>query len=503
MNAYDRIRRMLADAGQIYRSDPAFGDSEVALEIQRCAARLEEPLRIALAGTLKAGKSTLLNALVGEELAPTDATECTRIVTWFHHGATPAVRAWHMNGLSASVPVDRRDGHLHFDVAGLDPAGIDRLVVNWPSAELGRQTIIDTPGTASLNSEVSQRTLRLLTPEDGVPGADAVLYLMRMSTAADVNMLSELNRQVGGRSGPLGVIGVVSRADEIGVGRIDAMFSAKEIAARYSKELASSGLCQAVVPVAGLLALTARTLRQSEFAALKVLCDVPSEDLQLAMLSADRFCRAESVIPLDSEVRTRLLERFGLFGIRIALALLQSGSTDSTALSEQLLERSGLTELQSVIDVQFGQRADQLKVHSALGELARILREFPSPRVDPIRAAATQMLGDVHGFEELRLLGMLRSRPTSLTESEQVEITRLIGGYGTTPDDRLGLDPFETMTSGREAALAAAHRWRLRSGNPLNDAFTTRICRAGTRSAEGIVADLVSTRQVERSTRRP
>ena len=53
---------------------------------------------------------------------------------------------------------------------------------------------------------------------------------MRTSTASDVSTLAELNRQVGGKSGPLGVVGVLSRADEIGVGRIDAMMSAKDIA---------------------------------------------------------------------------------------------------------------------------------------------------------------------------------------------------------------------------------------------------------------------------------
>ena len=47
--------------------------------------RLDEPLRVAIAGRTKAGKSTLLNALVGERLAATDASECTRIVTWYRH----------------------------------------------------------------------------------------------------------------------------------------------------------------------------------------------------------------------------------------------------------------------------------------------------------------------------------------------------------------------------------------------------------------------------------
>ena len=45
-------------------------------------------LRVAIAGKVKAGKSTLLNALVGDELAPTDAGECTQVPWWFHDGLT-------------------------------------------------------------------------------------------------------------------------------------------------------------------------------------------------------------------------------------------------------------------------------------------------------------------------------------------------------------------------------------------------------------------------------
>ncbi|MDY6809660.1 MAG: dynamin family protein [Actinomycetota bacterium] len=493
MNACDGVQQLVATAAHAYRTERAAPGTDVAAaidDLDRCARRLGEPLRIALAGTLKAGKSTLLNALIGEELAPTDATECTKMVTWFRHGTAPAVRAYHQNGLSAPVPIQRTDGRLDFDLAALDPASIDRLEVQWPTTELTRCTVIDTPGTASLNAEVSERTLRLLTPADGVSGADAVVYLMRTTTANDVSTLAELSRQVGGRAGPLGVIGVLSRADELGVGRIDAMLSAKEIAARTAADLSASGLCQAVVPVAGLLALTARTLRQREYVALAALAAAPAEDLQLAMLSADRFVREQSVLPIDHETRAHLLRRFGLFGIRLAIASIQGGVGDSSSLADELLTRSGLTELRSIIDVQFGQRADQLKVHSALTDLLRILRQYEMPATMRLAADVRRMLGDVHGFEEVRLLGLLRCERTSLSEGELVDATRIIGGYGTSPDDRLGLDPFETMTTGRSSAVAAVQRWRGRADHPLNDVFTTRVCRAAARSAEGIIADM-------------
>ena len=149
---------------------------------------------------------------------------------------------------------------------------------------------------------------------------------MRTLNAVDIALLKQIGELVGGSAGALGVVGVASRADEVGAGRIDAMLSAKDVAARFTSELDKTGVCQAVVPVAGLLALTARTLRQSEFVALQKLAGVDAADLNKAMLSVDRFVREDSTLPVPPASRAQLLDRFGMFGIRMSIAvLLQRG----------------------------------------------------------------------------------------------------------------------------------------------------------------------------------
>src|SRR6476660_7994415 len=204
MSTSDQVRAILCGTIQAYRNDPTYRNRpDVHNELERIGYRLNQPIRIALAGTLKAGKSTLVNALVGEDIAPTDATEATRIVTWFRHGPIPKVTANHRGGRRLNVPIARASNGsagLTFDFAILD------LDVEWPAAELIDATIIDTPGTSSLSRDVSQRTLRLLVPEDGVPRVDAVVFLLRTLNAADIALLKQIGELVGGSAGALGVI---------------------------------------------------------------------------------------------------------------------------------------------------------------------------------------------------------------------------------------------------------------------------------------------------------
>ena len=80
--------------------DEARSRGAAAAAVDEVRQRLTEPLRVVVAGRVKAGKSTLLNALLGERLAATDAGECTRIVTWYGKGAGYQVTAELRDGTS-------------------------------------------------------------------------------------------------------------------------------------------------------------------------------------------------------------------------------------------------------------------------------------------------------------------------------------------------------------------------------------------------------------------
>lgn len=484
------VRGVLRRAVEVYRDQP-----EAAQALRHQLDRLDEPLRVAIAGKVKAGKSTLLNALVGELIAPTDAGECTRVVTWYRDGRSPKIVMDRKEGLPMPLPVNRQGGALILDLQGTPVDAVNRLVVHWPSPSLRDTTLIDTPGIASMSTDTSRRTVSFLTPEDDSPSeADAVIYLMRHLHATDTEFLESFRDQGVGRASSINTIAVLSRADEIGGGRVDAMFSAKTIAQRYRKDSTLHGLCQGVVPVAGLLAQTGRTLRQVEFDALAQLSRAPREEVDGLLLSTDRFLRAGPAsapqLPEGSEVRSALLERFGLFGLRLSVILIRQGLNSPAALAEELLRRSGLNELRDVLNTQFTERRDLLKARSALLALTSVLNTSPRADTAGLFAEVERILAGAHEFAELRMLSVLRSGAITLPKAELDEAERLLGGSGGATVVRLERPTQTTADELREAALEALGRWRRRAESPLSNRAVADACRVVVRSCEGMVAAL-------------
>jgi hypothetical protein len=486
----DQVAALLRRAMSVYAEHP-----EARAEVLRCLERLDGPIRVAIAGKVKAGKSTLLNALVGEIIAPTDAGECTRIVTWYRDAEAPRILLFPLEGPARDLPIVRQDGKLEIDLQGATPAEVDRLVIDWPNSSLAAMTLIDTPGIASVAVDTSARTEAFLTPGTGAEpgGADAVVYLMRHVHADDVGFLQAFHANAGVGSSPVNTVAVLSRADEIGAGRVDALASAGQIAARMRGDETIRALCQTVLPVAGLLAETGRTLRQAEFNALAQLAAVDRELADAMLLSADRFVieAGEDAPDVPSvAVRRALLARLGMFGVRIALPLIRQGCTDASSLATELVRRSGLAELTECLDALFAERADLLKARSGLLGLDLVVRAHPSDASEALLGEIERITAGAHEFVELSLLASLRAGTVPLDPEEVVEAERMLGGSGQKLHVRLGLAEDADATTLRAAAGDALTRWRRRAENPVSVRAVADAARVIVRTCEGIIAGL-------------
>jgi 50S ribosome-binding GTPase len=451
--------------------------------------RMDAPLRVAIAGKVKAGKSTLLNAMVGEMIAATDAAECTKLVTWYQYANAPRLTLYPKVGAPRQLPASRRNGSLIIDLGAISAADVDRLVVDWPSRRLNATTLIDTPGIGSLTTENSERSAAFLMPEDEPAAADAVVYLMRHLHATDFEFLEAFSEYGAARARGLNAIAVLSRADEIGGGRLDALMSARRVATRYRSDPRLLGLCQDVVAVAGLLAQAGRSLRQDEFQAFSRLAGASRDDAEAMLLSVGRFlhpgAREDSLLPLES--RVALLERFGLFGVRLATTLLRQGSTSPDLLAAELVRRSGLDELLSSLARRFTERRDLLKARSALLAMDFVLRRERTPQGRGLLAEVERILAGGHEFAEMRLLAAIRSSAVTLPDAYRAEAERLLGANGTTPAQRLGLVDDTDPGTLRAVTLETLERWRRLSENPVFPRAFADAARTVVRSCEGIL----------------
>ncbi|MFO7193067.1 MAG: dynamin family protein, partial [Thermocrispum agreste] len=112
--------------------------------------RLGAPLQVAVAGRIKSGKSTLVNALIGRRVAPTDVGECTRLVTRFQYGTVDRIEVVMRDGSKEVLPFS--SGGMIPSTLGIDVEKVSHIEAYLTNAVLQDMTVIDTPGLGSLDA---------------------------------------------------------------------------------------------------------------------------------------------------------------------------------------------------------------------------------------------------------------------------------------------------------------------------------------------------------------
>lgn len=456
--------------------------------VEQISGRLDIPLQLAVAGRIKSGKSTLVNAIIGRRVAPTAVGECTRLVTRFQYGTVDRIEIVHRDGGRTSLPFTPA-GAIPDD-PGMDLAEISHLEVFLTSALLSDITVIDTPGLGSLDELSVARTRDLLgaghvdrddsggaregaaepdvldpVSRGAVAGAEAVVYVFtQLARADDKDVLDSFRAATAGRdAGPINALAVLNKADTIAADSVggaggDVAVAAKLVAAEQARVLRPR--VADVLPMMGLLAETTETggFTAADAEALRALAGMDEAMFAAMVLSADLFLALDA--PVDVAARTRLVQLLDLYGIELAVSAVRSEPGLSAGeLRRRLVDASGLAELRKRLSEVFAARADGIKAGAALASLAALGRVVDPADRARIHDAIEGLLQrpETHQLRMLEVLTLLTTGAVQLP-GELTEEVLALGGSGR-PDVQLR-SPGADLAALKQAALERAGWWR-------------------------------------------
>ncbi len=280
---------------------------------------LGRPLRLAIAGRVSTGKSTIVNALLGQDVAPTSAGECTRVAAAFSRGPVERAEIRTIDG--RRIPLSLTGSRLPDDLP-VPPEEVDGIDVELMIAALDGLEIVDTPGLESL-SGYDAATLRSLA------SADALVLVLDPTGVRERDLA--LVRSFRGASRPGGaarVVLVLNKADllvDVGAGLDAAVEAGRRLVSRQLAPAIGAEVA-AIVPAVGVVAaaVSAGVLRQAHVAELAALGrpDAAPPTTELRRVLGDiGVAHATSLIAAggNPELRGALLRSSGFGAVRRAL----------------------------------------------------------------------------------------------------------------------------------------------------------------------------------------
>ncbi|MGC8794982.1 MAG: dynamin family protein [Bryobacteraceae bacterium] len=168
----------------------------IASACSELAQRLERNrFHLVVVGQFKRGKTTFLNALLGDAVLPMAVLPLTSVVTVLRYGTTPRGVVHFLDGRTAEIQPDRLPDYVTEKGNPRNARQVAYVDVFHPSPYLaGAVTLIDTPGVASVYEHNTQVT------SDFLPRTDAAIFITSPEpplTAAEIEFLKDLGQQVG------------------------------------------------------------------------------------------------------------------------------------------------------------------------------------------------------------------------------------------------------------------------------------------------------------------
>jgi len=490
-------------------ADPAPG---LLPAVRNAVTRYRLPMRVAVVAQIKRGKSTLVNALLGQDIAPTSQLEATFTVGEFFDAPQPRVVVHFTEPAAQTLTVAPEDFRTY---TINDPAQaallrrIRKVEFGLPNPLLKRFRLLDTPGLGSIHQADSDNTLMtlgvdgFLAAEEGrrlervlgavgrtaadlhadtvraIDGADAVVYLFdRGLNERDASVVVRFLGPLGPSLNALKAIGVLSRcdqywpADKDGADLLtyDPLAVARRIVGRYLGRPETRRMFFRILPVAALAAAGTAALDEERLGWLDELGTLEPEQLAEVLSDANRFARADQVagLRLPREARAALIAGIGAWGTMKA-ALFRRDGVGPEELRQLMQEHSGVTEVRRTLVEHFGNRSALLKLDQALRDISdriyQLRRDAASSEsdvpevVDTVAGILEQIRLDEADLPALGVLEDYYHDRLDLDQKEVDEILRVSGEQGRSVTARLGLPDDTPLPELIEAADARASDW--------------------------------------------
>lgn len=157
------------------------GDNNIVSNEELCQqiAKLQQELAedsfsVVVLGQFSRGKSTFVNALLGENLIPMDVLPETATINTIRYGKNPSLRVAHNDGRLENLPLTTESlAKFSAQNAVMAEHDIAKLVIDYPADFLHNGVmLVDTPGTEDLGDQRAEITYSY------IPHANAVIFLL-------------------------------------------------------------------------------------------------------------------------------------------------------------------------------------------------------------------------------------------------------------------------------------------------------------------------------------
>lgn len=189
----DQLHKIVKDC-----TDSDFLPHTLIDEIGKVSKRLQsQRFRVAVVGEFSQGKSTLLNALLGEEIQPVRAIPCSGTISVLRYGDQKRVICNYKNGHSEEIPFEQyktkaaisKEAALNHRTDELAKSDLEEIIFEHPELDLCKSgvEILDSPGLNE-HPERTSITRRLLE------NTDAAIFLtnaMRLLPEKEKDLIQE------------------------------------------------------------------------------------------------------------------------------------------------------------------------------------------------------------------------------------------------------------------------------------------------------------------------